>query len=100
MSITTLFDNYAEFRHRHPDGDVPHNPYKWAMAIDLDACSGCNACSVACYAENNLPVVGREKFAHGQVMHWMRIERLNGARVTCPCCASNVKLRHARQCVR
>ena len=39
MSITTLFDNYAEFRHRHPDGDVPHNPYKWAMAIDLDACS-------------------------------------------------------------
>ena len=75
MSITTLFENYSEFRHRHPDGDVPHNPYKWAMAIDLDACSGCNACAVACYAENNLPVVGREKFAHGQVMHWMRIER-------------------------
>jgi Fe-S-cluster-containing dehydrogenase component len=75
MSITTLFENYSEFRHRHPDGDVPHNPYKWAMAIDLDACSGCNACSVACYAENNLPVVGREKFAHGQAMHWMRIER-------------------------
>ncbi|MGA9665621.1 MAG: 4Fe-4S dicluster domain-containing protein [Gallionella sp.] len=75
MSISTLFADYSQFRHRHPDGDVPHNPYKWAMAIDLDACSGCNACAVACYAENNLPVVGREKFANGQVMHWMRIER-------------------------
>jgi Fe-S-cluster-containing dehydrogenase component len=75
MSLSTLFADYSQFRHRHPDGDVPHNPYKWAMAIDLDACSGCNACAVACYAENNLPVVGREKFSHGQVMHWMRIER-------------------------
>lgn len=75
MSISTLFEDYSQFRHRHPDGDIPHNPYKWAMAIDLDACSGCNACSVACYAENNLPVVGREKFSHGQAMHWMRIER-------------------------
>jgi len=75
MSLSTLFADYSQFRHRHPDGDVPHNPYKWAMAIDLDACSGCNACAVACYAENNLPVVGREKFAHGQAMHWMRIER-------------------------
>jgi Fe-S-cluster-containing dehydrogenase component len=75
MSLSTLFADYSQFRHRHPDGDVQHNPYKWAMAIDLDACSGCNACAVACYAENNLPVVGREKFANGQAMHWMRIER-------------------------
>lgn len=75
MSITTLFENYPEFRHQHPLNDVPHTPYKWAMSIDLDACSGCNACAVACYAENNLPVVGREKFSNGQVMHWMRIER-------------------------
>ncbi len=75
MSISTLFENYSEFRHMHPNTDVPHNPYKWAMSIDLDACSGCNACAVACYAENNLPVVGREKFATGKAMHWMRIER-------------------------
>ena len=75
MSISTLFENYSQFRHMHPNTDVPHNPYKWAMSIDLDACSGCNACAVACYAENNLPVVGREKFATGKAMHWMRIER-------------------------
>ncbi len=75
MSVTNLLENWSEFRHKHPVEDVPHDPYKWAMSIDLDACSGCNACSVACYAENNLPVVGKEKYQHGQVMHWMRIER-------------------------
>ncbi len=75
MSVTNLLDNWAEVRHFHPIDDKPHDPYKWAMSIDLDACIGCNACAVACYAENNLPVVGREKFQHGQVMHWMRIER-------------------------
>ena len=74
MSISNLLENWSQFRHTHPVGDKPHDPYKWAMSIDLDACSGCNACSVACYAENNLPVVGKEKYAHGQAMHWMRIE--------------------------
>lgn len=75
MSVTNLLENWAEFRHTHPVDDVPHDPYKWAMSIDMDACSGCNACSVACYAENNLPVVGKEKYEHGHSMHWMRIER-------------------------
>jgi molybdopterin-containing oxidoreductase family iron-sulfur binding subunit len=48
------------------------------MVIDLDSCIGCNACTVACYAENNLAVVGKERFGKGQAMHWIRIERYWG----------------------
>jgi molybdopterin-containing oxidoreductase family iron-sulfur binding subunit len=47
----------------------------WGMVVDLNKCIGCNACSVACYAENNLAVVGKERFDKGQGMHWLRIER-------------------------
>ena len=75
MSVTNLLENWSQFRQAHPVGDAPHAEYKWALSIDLDTCTGCNACSVACYAENNLPVVGKEKFDAGQSMHWMRIER-------------------------
>jgi molybdopterin-containing oxidoreductase family iron-sulfur binding subunit len=54
---------------------VEHPVHRWGLVVDLDLCTGCGACTAACYAENNIPVVGSERIRQGREMTWLRIEK-------------------------
>ena len=73
---------HASHPSMYPPAKYPE--YRWGMAVDVDLCTGCQACVVACVAENNVPVVGKEQVAYGRAQHWLRLERWQEGRPAHP----------------
>ena len=70
LPLTEGFDKERDF---YPPTQYPD--YRWSMIVDLDRCIGCGACAAACYAENNIGIVGKDNIINGREMAWMSVER-------------------------
>jgi molybdopterin-containing oxidoreductase family iron-sulfur binding subunit len=76
--IIPMGPHKEEPHHKRADNGLypehKHHPYRWAMSIDLESCTGCGACVAACYVENNVSIVGEADHVMGREMSWLRIE--------------------------
>jgi anaerobic selenocysteine-containing dehydrogenase/Fe-S-cluster-containing dehydrogenase component len=74
-TISDDLDNEGKRPHDNAYELARHPEHRWGLNVDLDKCTGCGACVVACFAENNIPMVGRKLVRQGREMQWIRIEK-------------------------